>query len=139
MTYRMTLLLHKYWKWLTKGRSMNSRVMTEVVSVLTINKCFKGDSMEMCFVQRRLMCWGPVIKMENLSYCSFFGLYHFFFLFYIKESKNAIYKYVFSKFWRVLKKWEKILDDVFPVDFLSSLDERYARWAFQIFWSLRRT
>ena len=56
MTYKVTLLRHKYWKQLTKEKSMNSEVMTEVVSVLTIGKLFKGDSMQMCFVQRRLMC-----------------------------------------------------------------------------------
>ena len=63
---------------------MNSGVMTEVVSVPPISKCFKGDLMQMCFVQRRLMCRGPV-KNGKFAILLVFWVISFFCIFHIKE------------------------------------------------------
>ena len=133
MTYKVTWLLHKCWKWLTKGRSMNYGFMTEDVRVLTIGKCFKHDSMQMCFVQRRLTCCS-LVKNGKFCILLFFWVISFFCLFHIKEWKESD---INACFFISLTSIKKVLDNVFPVDFLSSLDERYARRDFQIFWSLK--
>ena len=103
-------------KWNPRCRRINSRVKIENVRVLMTGKWFKGDSMQMCFVQRWLMCCSLLKKMECFAYCSFLG-YIIFLPFLYKRMKRIWYiGFLFYKF-NECQKVRKALDSVFPVDF----------------------
>ena len=82
--------------------------MTRVVNVLTIDKCFKGDLMHMCFVQRRLMCCSPVKNGKSIILLIFWVI-SFFWSFSYKIMKimwctDMVFQ-GFNEFWKSEKKY----------------------------------